>query len=101
MKIVQIYLNNLSKLAAISNFLAFFCYYLKIFPSWIRIQERKGMRIRFHSPVVFHPPARSLTLQYKSFPALVWCPQGSLLAVHRKIHLFDIGECRYRYLTYE
>ena len=21
----------------------------------------------------------------------VWCPQGQLLATHRKIHLFDIG----------
>ena len=21
----------------------------------------------------------------------VWCPEGNLLAVHRKIHLFDIG----------
>ena len=23
--------------------------------------------------------------------ATVWCPQGQLLATHRKIHLFDIG----------
>ena len=22
----------------------------------------------------------------------VWCPEGSLLATHRKIHLFDIGD---------
>lgn len=21
----------------------------------------------------------------------VWCPQGELLATHRKVHLFDIG----------
>ena len=35
---MQIYLKQLNKLANITNFLAFFQFYLKIFPSWIRIR---------------------------------------------------------------
>ena len=30
--------------------LHFFRFFLKFFPSWIRIQEGKGMQIRIHSP---------------------------------------------------
>ena len=38
MELVQIYFKNLNKLAVITNFLAFFCSYLTIFSSWIRIR---------------------------------------------------------------
>ena len=35
-ELVQIYLYNFNKITIINNFLAFFCCYFSIFPSWIR-----------------------------------------------------------------
>ena len=45
MKVVKVYLKNFNNYAIITNFLAFFLFYLKMFP-----YEYESMRIQIHSP---------------------------------------------------
>jgi hypothetical protein len=37
-------------------------------------------------------PEIKILMVWKQFSSSVWCPQGNLVAVHRKVHLFDIGK---------